>query len=53
VIPAGTPLADAERKLIEAAMVAADGVRTKAALMLGISVKTLYNKLKSFELDTR
>ncbi|WP_323122105.1 sigma-54-dependent transcriptional regulator [Burkholderia alba] len=53
LIPAGTPLADAERQLIEAAMVAADGVRTRAASMLGISVKTLYNKLKSFDMDQR
>jgi DNA-binding NtrC family response regulator len=53
LIPAGTPLADAERQLIEAAMAASDGVRTRAASMLGISVKTLYNKLKSFDLESR
>jgi DNA-binding NtrC family response regulator len=47
-IAVGTQLADAERQLIEAALKASDGVRSRAAAMLGISQKTLYNKLKRF-----
>jgi two-component system response regulator HydG len=49
VVKVGTQLADAERQLIEAAMKSTSGVRSKAAQMLGISPKTLYNKLKQFE----
>jgi two-component system response regulator HydG len=47
-IAVGTQLADAERQLIEAALKASNGVRSRAAAMLGISQKTLYNKLKRF-----
>jgi two-component system response regulator HydG len=49
IVKVGTQLADAERQLIEAAMKSTSGVRSKAAQMLGISPKTLYNKLKQFE----
>ena len=38
-------VADAERVLIQHALTAADGNRTKAADLLGISVRTLRNKL--------
>jgi len=38
-------VADAERVLIQHALAAADNNRTKAADMLGISVRTLRNKL--------
>jgi DNA-binding NtrC family response regulator len=38
-------VADAERVLIQYALTAADNNRTKAAELLGISVRTLRNKL--------
>ena len=38
-------VADAERVLIQHALAAADNNRTKAAELLGISVRTLRNKL--------
>ena len=38
-------VADAERVLIQHALTAADNNRTKAAELLGISVRTLRNKL--------
>jgi DNA-binding NtrC family response regulator len=36
---------DAERRLIEITLVSTDGNKTRAAEMLGISLKTLHNKL--------
>ena len=42
-------LRDAEYELIMQALGAQDGNKTRAAAQLGISVKTLYNKLKRFE----
>lgn len=48
-IEVGSDLAQAERRLIEAALKRVAGVRSKAAQMLGISPKTLYNKLKQYE----
>jgi len=45
----GTPLAEAERQLIFATLEDCDGNRTRAAKKLGISVKTLYNRLKAYE----
>lgn len=44
----GTPLAQVERQLILATLAANGGVRGKTASLLGISPKTLYNKLKQF-----
>jgi DNA-binding NtrC family response regulator len=41
----GLNVADAEKVLIQRALVAADNNRTKAAMLLGISVRTLRNKL--------
>ena len=48
----GMTIADAERRLIEATLDAAGGNRTRASRMLGISVRTLRNKLKAFK-ETR
>jgi DNA-binding NtrC family response regulator len=45
VVPLGTPLAEAERALILATLRHCGGVRKRAAEMLGISLKTLYNRL--------
>ena len=50
-IHAGLTIEDVERKLIEATLREAHGNRTKAARLLGISRKSLYNKIKSYELD--
>jgi DNA-binding NtrC family response regulator len=47
-VAAGTTIADAERHLIEATLEECGGNRTRAAEMLGISVKTLYNRLKEY-----
>jgi two-component system response regulator AtoC len=45
---AATTLADAERQMIRAALNRQDGNRTKAAVELGISRRTLHRKLRGF-----
>ncbi len=45
----GSSLQEAERKLIFATLEHMDGDKKKTAMELGISVKTLYNKLKQYE----
>ncbi|KAF0246158.1 MAG: hypothetical protein FD180_989 [Planctomycetota bacterium] len=47
-VAVGTSLADAERALIMATLQSCGGKRTATARMLGIGVKTLYNKLKEW-----
>jgi DNA-binding NtrC family response regulator len=47
--PAGTRLRDAEQDIIQQTLAACGGNKTRAAAQLGISLKTLYNKLKRFE----
>ncbi|MEK7466227.1 MAG: sigma-54 dependent transcriptional regulator [Planctomycetota bacterium] len=47
-VAVGTSLADAERALILATLRSCRGKRTATARMLGIGVKTLYNKLKEW-----
>ena len=44
----GTTVAEAERQIIDATLHYCDGNRKRAAEMLGISVKTLYNRLKDY-----
>jgi two-component system, NtrC family, response regulator HydG len=44
----GTPLADVERRLITATLAQCEGNKTKAAEVLGISLKTLYNRLHAY-----
>ncbi|HVS64257.1 MAG TPA: sigma-54 dependent transcriptional regulator [Thermoanaerobaculia bacterium] len=44
----GTSLAEAERRMILATLRQCDGQRKKTAEALGISVKTLYNRLKEY-----
>jgi len=48
-IVVGMSIADAERRLILATLAHCDGHRERAAEMLGISAKTLYNRLKTYE----
>ncbi len=47
-IPLGTSLADVDRKLIFATMALCGGVKKRAADLLGISLKTLYNRLEEY-----
>ncbi|MFW5744336.1 MAG: helix-turn-helix domain-containing protein, partial [Spirochaetota bacterium] len=50
-IEAGRTIEDVERQLIEATLREARGNRTKAAKLLGISRKSLYNKIKSYDIE--
>ena len=47
-IPVGTSLAEADRKLIFATLEMCGGVKKRAADVLGISLKTLYNRLEEY-----
>jgi two-component system, NtrC family, response regulator AtoC len=47
---ADASLAELERKTIERALAAVGGNRRKAAAKLGIGVRTLYDKVKRYEL---
>ncbi len=47
----GTSIADMERKLIFATLDFCGGRREQAAEMLGVSPKTLYNRLREYERD--
>lgn len=47
-IQPGMTIAEAERRLIEKTLDAAGGNRTRASEMLGISVRTLRNKLRTY-----
>lgn len=47
-IPVGTSLAQVDRKLICATLELCGGVKKRAAEMLGISLKTLYNRLEEY-----
>jgi DNA-binding NtrC family response regulator len=47
-IPVGTSLDEADRQLILATLEQCDGVKKRAAEILGISLKTLYNRLEEF-----
>ncbi len=48
-VPVGIPLAEANRQLILATLEQCGGVKKLAAEMLGISLKTLYNRLDEYE----
>ncbi|MGI4860880.1 MAG: sigma-54-dependent transcriptional regulator [Janthinobacterium lividum] len=52
-IPFGTSLAEADRQLILATLDQCGGVKTRAAEILGISLKTLYNRLVEYGDDAR
>lgn len=47
-IPVGTSLADAERWMIVATLQKCGGNKTRAAALLGVSLKTLYNRLNAY-----
>lgn len=47
-VPVGSTLADADRQLILATLERCNGVRKQTAAVLGISAKTLYNKLEEY-----
>jgi len=49
---AGQTIEAMERQLIEATIRESNGNRTKAAKLLGISRKSLYNKIKSYRIDS-
>jgi DNA-binding NtrC family response regulator len=48
-IPVGMSLDDAEQALIKATLDSVGGSKVKAAQVLGISLKTLYNRLHAYE----
>jgi len=48
LVPVGVPLADANRQLILATLKQCGGVKKAAAKVLGISLKTLYNRLEEY-----
>jgi DNA-binding NtrC family response regulator len=50
-VPIGSSLEDAERRLILATLDHTRGQKRRAASLLGISVKTLYNRLKAYGLQ--
>jgi two-component system, NtrC family, response regulator AtoC len=47
----GTPIAEMERRLILATLEHCDGDKKKAADVLKIGLKTLYNRLKEYKTD--
>ena len=47
-IPVGVSLADAERSIIFATLRHCGGNKTRAAALLGVSLKTLYNRLNAY-----
>jgi DNA-binding NtrC family response regulator len=47
-IPIGTNLADVERWMIFATLQKCGGNKTRAAALLGVSLKTLYNRLNAY-----
>jgi DNA-binding NtrC family response regulator len=49
LVSVGTSLADAERRLILATLERLDGDKRRAAEILGISLKTLYNRVNQYD----
>jgi DNA-binding NtrC family response regulator len=47
-VPIGTSLDEAEKQLILRTLAAQDNNKTRTAQVLGISLKTLHNKLKAY-----
>lgn len=51
IVSVGMTLAEAERRLIKATVGHFNGDKRRAALELGIALKTLYNKLNRYKQD--
>jgi two-component system, NtrC family, response regulator AtoC len=51
VVPVGIPMAEMERRLILATLEHFEGNKLKVADILGISVKTLYNRLREYKTE--
>jgi DNA-binding NtrC family response regulator len=51
-VTVGTPIASVERRLIMATLRQCGGNKTKAADLLGISLKTLYNRLNAYHAES-
>ena len=49
-LPIGTSMDHAEREMIRTTLLHTSGNKTRAAKILGISLKTMHNKVKKFEL---
>ncbi|MBI2687647.1 MAG: sigma-54-dependent Fis family transcriptional regulator [Acidobacteria bacterium] len=49
VLSAGTTIDEAERALVRRTLILTKGNKTRAAEVLGISLKTLFNKLKGYD----
>ena len=47
-LPLGSSIAEAERALILATLSHVDGNKREAARVLGVSLKTLYNRLNAY-----
>jgi DNA-binding NtrC family response regulator len=52
-IEAGVSLRDAERELLERTLEATGGNRTRAAELMGVSLRTVRNKIRSYGLPAR
>jgi two-component system, NtrC family, response regulator AtoC len=50
-IPVGTRLAEVERRMIVATLRKCAGNKTRAAALLGVSLKTLYNRLNAYRAE--
>jgi DNA-binding protein Fis len=50
---AGTPIREIEKLHLESTLALTDGNRTHAAEMLGISLRTLRNKIREYGLPPR
>jgi len=50
-IPVGTSLAEVDRQLIFATLDLCGGVKKRTADLLGISLKTLYNRLEEYDIE--
>jgi DNA-binding NtrC family response regulator len=53
LVAAGTSMRDMERQLLEKTLESTGGNRTRAALMLGISLRTIRNKIREYGLPPR
>jgi DNA-binding NtrC family response regulator len=52
-VPVGTTIDQMQRALIVATLRHCDGNKTRAATVLGISLKTLYNRLNEYRREVR